>query len=219
MAENKFHHEEIYRGKDYPKKLTGLVTVCGAGALGSNLIDSLTRQGFSKIRVIDMDRVETHNIGTQVWSLRDCGAMKVAALKTKVFQSTELELDTVDKEMTAANVKQLLKGSVLAVDCFDNHKSRKILQDYCRSVKIPLFHLGLQGDFGECIYDEFYKVPGDPSEGDICDYPLARNIILLTVIVGAEEILDHFLSPKPRHKNWSITLKDLSIRELRLSLT
>ena len=214
MAENKFHHEEIYRGKDYPKKLTGLVTVCGAGALGSNLIDSLTRQGFSKIRVVDMDRVETHNIGTQVWSIRDCGAMKTAALKTKVFQSTEYELETIDKELTAANVKQITKGSALVVDCFDNHKARKILQDYCREAKIPLLHTGLFADYGEAVWDERYKVPGDPGEGDVCDYPLARNIILLTVIVAAEEILDFFLNAKPRKKNWSITLKDLKIKEM-----
>ena len=219
MAENKFHHEEIYRGKDYPKKLTGLVTVCGAGALGSNLIDSLTRQGFSNLRVIDMDRVETHNIGTQVWSIRDIGSMKTAALKTKVFQNTEHEVDAVDKELTAANAKKFLKDSALVVDCFDNTKARQILQDYCRAAKLTCIHMGLQGGYGEVIYDEFYKVPKDPIGGDICDYPLARNIILLTVIVGAEEILDHFLAEKPRHKNWSITLKDLSIRELRLSLT
>ena len=214
MAENKFHHEEIYRGKDYPKKLTGLVTVCGAGALGSNLIDSLTRQGFSNLRVIDMDRVETHNIGTQVWSIRDIGSMKTAALKTKVFQNTEHEVDAVDKELTAANAKKFLKDSALVVDCFDNTKARQILQDHCRAAKLTLLHTGLFADYGEVVWDEKYKVPKDPGEGGICDYPLARNIILLTTIVAAEEMIDFFLNAKPRRKNWSITLKDLKIKEM-----
>jgi len=214
MAENKFHHEEIYRGKDYPKKLTGLITVCGAGALGSNLVDSLTRQGFSKIRVVDMDRVETHNIGTQVWTIRDCGAMKTAALKTKVFASTETELETVDKELTTANVKQITKDSTLVLDCFDNNSSRTILQNYCQTNKIPLLRTGLFADYGEVVWGERYRVPKDVEGGDICDYPLARNIILLTVAVASEEILDFFLAVKPRHQSWSITLKDLKISKL-----
>ena len=190
------------------------MVVCGAGALGSNLVDGLTRQGFSNIRVIDMDRVETHNIGTQVWTLRDCGALKTAALKTKVFGNTEIEIETVDKQLTAANVKQLLKGAALVVDGFDNSASRKFVQDHCRSAKIPCLHAGLFADYGEVMWDERYKVPGDPGEGDVCDYPLARNIILLTVVVAQEEILDFFLNPKPRKKNWSITLKDLKIKEM-----
>ena len=214
MAENKFHHEEIYRGRDYVKKLQGKITVCGAGALGSNLIDTLVRQGFPTINVIDKDRVETHNIGTQVWTLRDIGMMKTAALKTKVFQATEQEIGVVDKELTTANVKKLLQDATLVVDCFDNHAARKIVQDYCRSAKINLLHTGLFADYGEVMWDERYKVPNDPGEGDICDYPLARNIIMLTVITAAEEILDFFLNAKPRRKNWSITLKDLKIKEM-----
>jgi molybdopterin/thiamine biosynthesis adenylyltransferase len=210
MANSKIHHEEIYRGKDFAKKLTGLVTVCGAGALGSNLVDNLTRQGFSKIRVIDMDRVETHNLNTQVWNERDIGAMKVAALRTKVFANMGLEIETFDKELTATTVDKMLKGSALVVDCFDNHKARKLVQEYCRAKKIPCLHLGLFSDYGEVFWDEKYKVPQN-SEGDVCDYPLARNVILLTVAAGSEEILEFFLAPKPRRFGWSITLKDLRI--------
>ena len=90
----------------------------------------------------------------------------------------------------------------------------KFVQDHCRSAKIPCLHAGLFADYGEVMWDERYKVPGDPGEGDVCDYPLARNIILLTVVVAQEEILDFFLNPKPRKKNWSITLKDLKIKEM-----
>jgi molybdopterin/thiamine biosynthesis adenylyltransferase len=216
MAENKFYHEIILRGKDYIQKLQGRITVCGAGALGSNLVDSLIRQGFNSIRVIDMDRIETHNIGTQIWSMRDIGRMKTAALVDKVYCASEAEIDAVDKELTSANAKKYLKDSVLVVDCFDNQQSRKLVQDYCRANRIPLIHGGLFADFGQVTYDEFYKVPSDQVEGDVCDYPLARNIILLTVVVMAEEILDFFLSSKPRKKNWTITLKDLRINELKL---
>jgi molybdopterin-synthase adenylyltransferase len=210
MATNKFHHEEIYQGKDYTKKLQSLVTICGVGALGSNLLDTLSRQGFSNLRGIDKDRVETHNLGTQFWNERDVGALKVAAAKTKVFANIGVEIDAVDKELTAANVEKLLRGSALVVDCFDNNLARQIIQTHCRAKKIPCLHADLFEDYGEIVWDDRYKVPKD-SNGDVCDYPLARDIIMLTVTVTSAEIKDLFLATKPRNQSWSITLKDLKI--------
>jgi molybdopterin/thiamine biosynthesis adenylyltransferase len=215
MANSKFHHEEIYRGKNLTEKLSKhTLTVCGAGALGSNLIDNLTRQGFTNIKVIDKDRVETHNLNTQVYNEADIGALKVDALKNKVFRNIGAEVEAVSKELTPANVKQLLKKSTLVVDCFDNNKARRTIQDEVRVRNIPCLHVGLYEDYGEVIWDENYKVPKDQAEGDVCDYPLARNIAMLACVVATEEILSFCLQDKPRYGNWSITLKDLAIRPL-----
>src|SRR5580698_3514871 len=115
MANSKFHHEEISRGKDLTTKLNVPITVCGAGALGSNLIDSLTRTGFSKITVIDMDRVDTHNLNTQVYADTDIGSLKVDALKNRIFRNIGTEIEAINKELTAANVKQLLKKAKVVV--------------------------------------------------------------------------------------------------------
>ncbi|NIQ16397.1 MAG: hypothetical protein GTO02_18995 [Candidatus Dadabacteria bacterium] len=103
----------------------------------------------------------------------------------------------------------------MVIDAFDNSASRQLIQDECRRAKIPLLHVGLFGMYGEIVHDEIYRVPKD-SEEDICDYPLARNIILLTVTAATEEILDLCLSPKPRKTSWSVTLKDLTIKPLML---
>lgn len=208
-------HEEIYRGQDYKEKLAQhRITVCGAGALGSNLIDNLTRQGFTNLKVIDKDRVDTHNLNTQVYSENDIGALKADALKNKVFRNVGAEIEAINKELTAANAKALLKGSTLVVDMFDNNAGRTLVQNEVRARKIPCLHTGLYEDYGEVIWDEKYRIPKDQAEGDSCDYPLARNIAMLAVIVATEEILDFCLNPKPRRGNWSITLKDFAIRTL-----
>jgi tRNA A37 threonylcarbamoyladenosine dehydratase len=89
----KFAHEEAYRGDDLLRKLEKQVVICGAGALGSNLADTLYRQGFTKVRVIDMDRVEGHNVNTQFYGSNDVGAMKVNALKTRLFRDTGVEIE------------------------------------------------------------------------------------------------------------------------------
>lgn len=213
MANSKFHHEEIYRGKDLAARLNVPITVCGAGAIGSNLIDNLTRQGFSKLSVIDMDRVEVHNLNTQIYAEADVGALKVDALKNRVFRNIGVEIDAVNKELTASNVKQLLKKASILVDCFDNNKARQLVQDFAREKKTPCLHVGLNGDYAEVIWDVKYRVPKDQTEGDICDYPLARNIAMLAVIVATEELLSFQLSQPPRFQDWSITLKDLAIRK------
>jgi len=68
-------------------------------------------------------------------------------------------------------------------------------------------------DYGEVYWNNQYKVPrnSEDNDQDVCDYPLARNIIVLTVAVLAEEILNYCLATKPRRNNWTITLKDLTI--------
>ena len=56
---DKFYHEGLYRGDNALEKLGQIrLTVCGAGAVGSNLVNNLVRQGIRKITVIDFDRVE-----------------------------------------------------------------------------------------------------------------------------------------------------------------
>jgi molybdopterin/thiamine biosynthesis adenylyltransferase len=211
MANSKFHHEEIYRGADLIKRLGARsIVVCGDGAIGSNLMDTLARQGFSRLRVIDMDRVETHNINTQVFEESDVGALKVSATQNRIFRTVGIEVDTVSKRLEAKNVKKLLKGADLVVDGFDNFESRQLLQEHCRAQKIPCLHAGLNTDYGEVVWDEIYMVP-KATDGDICDYPLARNLALFVVSIAAEEIIDFCLADEPRRQSWRITLKDLKI--------
>lgn len=214
----KFLHEQAYRGEDLLKKLgSKQITICGGGALGSHLADTLARQGVTDMRVIDMDRVEEHNINTQVYGESDIGAQKAQALMNRLFNDTGIEIDAVAKELNAGNAKKLLKGSGLVVDTFDNSESRQIVYDFCQENGIECLHAGMFETYGEVVWQEAYTVPGDSvdGEGDVCDYPLARNLVTFVVSMAAEEIVDFMTSKKPRKKNWSITLKDMNIGSYR----
>ena len=61
------------------------------------------------------------------------------------------------------------------------------------------------------IWNDRYRVPGDAGQ-EVCDYPLARNLVLLTVAVTGETIVRHVLGNE--QSNWSITLVDFAIRPL-----
>src|SRR3954471_6052347 len=67
------------------------VVICGAGALGSNLADNLARQGVARIAAIDHDRVEEHNVGTQLYGENEVGVWKVEALRNRLFRATGAE--------------------------------------------------------------------------------------------------------------------------------
>ena len=211
MANSKFHHEEIYRGKEAVQKLGDtLVVICGAGALGSNLAEGLVRQGFTKLRIIDMDRVEEHNLNTQTFDEADVGAKKATAVQSRAFRAVGVDIDAVDKEMTSGNIKKFLKGAGIVVDVFDNMDSRQMIQDYCRSKKVPCLHAGVNADYGEVVWDEKYRVSNANQEGDVCDYPLARNLSMFIVLIASEEIVNFCLEEGERRSH-SFTLKDMKI--------
>ena len=215
MASNKFLHEEIYRGEGLVDRLSKThIAICGAGALGSNLADTLARQGFGNLTSIDMDRVEQHNINTQLFGDEDVGALKVDALRNRIFRAVGIEINTFNKRMDAKNAKKFLKGSNLVIDTLDNSESRQMVQDQTRKLKIPCLHAGMFEGYGEVAWDDVYMVPKD-GEGDVCEYPLARNIVMLVVAITAEEILDYCLADKPRNQSWAITLGDLKIQPYR----
>jgi molybdopterin/thiamine biosynthesis adenylyltransferase len=207
---NTLIHEEKFRGPGLLKKMAEQeIIVCGAGAIGSNLIENMARQGFKKITVIDFDRVDDHNRHTQIFGRRDIGQMKVSAVQARIYDMTGVNAVPVPKKLEASNVKKLLTAGALVVDGFDNSDSRRLVADHCRANKILCLHAGLYKDYAEVHWNEGYRVP-EPVKGlDVCEYPLARNIIMMAITVATEVIIRYL--EKGTFENYSITLGDMKI--------
>jgi molybdopterin-synthase adenylyltransferase len=209
-----FFHEQLYRSNAVMAKLKNYpVTICGAGALGANIAENLTRCGFEKLTVIDRDRIEERNLSTQPYYRSDVGAFKAKILANNLYRAIGTKVDAKTKELTPANVNQLLQDSQLIIDVFDNSVARQILKDYADKFSIPCLHAGLAVDYAEVIWNEFYRVPSEVND-DVCDYPLARNLVILTVAVVCETIISFIATAEQR--NFTITLKDLSVQSLFL---
>ncbi|NEO79107.1 ThiF family adenylyltransferase [Moorena sp. SIO4G3] len=207
-----FFHEQLYRSsqvmaelRDYP------VTVCGAGALGANITENLARSGFGKLKVIDCDRIEERNLSTQPYYRSDIGAHKAKILANSLYQAVGVKLEAKVKELTTANSKQLLKNSTLVIDTFDNSVARQAVKDYCDNSQIPCLHVGLAEDYSEIIWNENYRVPS-PVNDDVCDYPLARNLVLMTTAVATEVIIEFISTTKKL--DFTFTLRDLTIKAI-----
>jgi molybdopterin/thiamine biosynthesis adenylyltransferase len=212
VVPGKLHHEQLYRGEEPMKRLSVLrIALCGAGALGSNLADNLVRQGVGKLRVIDLDRVQKHNVSTQIYGEAEIGAFKVEALRNRLFRATGVEIESIRKELNEQNARQVLKDVDLIIDTFDNSRSRRIVQETSRALGIPCVHAGLFADYGEIVWDENYRIPRDVGR-DVCDYPLARNLVMLTVAVASELVVRFTMTGEQSSR--SITLKDFAVREM-----
>ena len=209
-----FYHETLYRGADALDRLASTrLTVCGAGAVGSNLINNLARQGVRRLTVIDDDRIEAHNVGTQAYAESDVGAFKAKVLQSEVFRAVGIEITAVRKRLTERNVGRLLTGADLVVDGFDNHVSRSLVTDHCCEKGIPCLHVGLSADYAEVLWNDGYRVPRDvdAAGADVCDYPMARNLIQFAVALASESIVRFILANEQR--NTSFTLRDLQIND------
>ncbi len=203
-------HERLYRGDDALAKLSAFnVALCGAGALGSLLADNLVRQGLRRLSVIDFDRVEAHNAGTQLYGQGDIGAFKVDVLRAHCYRAAAVEITAFAERLDSRTVKKCLRGADLAIDTFDNAASRRVVADYARANGLPCVHVGLNEDYGEVRWNEVYRIPSDVAEGDVCNYPLARNLIVLTVATASEAVLRFAL--EGRKENFGLTLRDLTI--------
>jgi molybdopterin/thiamine biosynthesis adenylyltransferase len=205
-----YMHEALYRGRARIDLLgTKTLLICGAGAVGSLLTDNLARQGCRKLSVVDFDRVELHNTGTQLYGRGDVGAFKVDVLRAHCFRATGVEITCANSRFEERTAPRLLAGADLVIDTFDNSASRRLVSERCRGTGMACLHLGMNADYGQVHWDHGYRVPADVVEGDICDYPLARNLILILVAAGSESILRFLLDGEQR--NYSITLRDLRI--------
>ncbi|BAY63127.1 UBA/THIF-type NAD/FAD binding protein [Calothrix brevissima NIES-22] len=209
-----FFHEQLYRSNAVMKKLKDYpVTICGAGALGANITENLARSGFDKLTVIDRDRIEERNLSTQPYYRSDVGAFKAKILANNLYRAIGTKIDSKTKELTPANTSQLLKDSQLIIDAFDNSIARQAVKDYAAQCHIPCLHAGLSADYAELIWNDVYRVPSDVND-DICDYPLARNLVMLTVAVACEAAISFIATAEQR--NFTITLKDMSVQTLVL---
>ncbi|MCF4970400.1 HesA/MoeB/ThiF family protein [Nostoc sp. CMAA1605] len=207
-----FFHEQLYRSNAVMAKLKNYpVTICGAGALGANIAENLARSGFDKLTVIDCDHIEERNLSTQPYYRGDVGAFKAKILANNLYRAIGTKIDAKTKELTSENTSQLLKDSQLIIDVFDNSVARQAVKDYADQFQIPCIHAGLSADYAEVIWNEVYRVPSDVND-DVCDYPLARNLVMLTVAVTCEAIIS-FIATKEQ-RSFTITLKDLAVQSL-----
>lgn len=207
--ERLLNHERAYRDAALLARMASTrVLLCGAGAVGSNLAHNLARQGYGALSVVDRDRVDAANLSTQTYRKADLGAQKAVALRNDVFRIAGVEIEAHAEDFTERTAARLCTGAAVVVDGFDNAASRALVSRTARGLGLPCLHVGLAGDYAEVLWDPAWICPSGQGE-DVCDYPLARNLIVLATAV-ASEVLVGWLATGTM-AGYTITLRDLAV--------
>lgn len=194
-------HESLYRPDGVVvKRKQAKILLCGGGALGSWLSDLLSRQGYWSQTVLDRDKVEDANFGTQNFGRADVGRPKATQIRANAFRRYGVIVKDVNKSLTRDNAYSLVKGFDLVVDLFDNGESRELVRVTCEAGNIPCLHSGLAAmGFFQVQWNERYITPRTVLGSDVeapCEYPMAANLVLMCVAATAEMINRFFESGK-----------------------
>lgn len=93
-------------------------SVVGAGGIGSPTILALSKMGAKYINVYDFDKVEEHNLGSQMYPKDAIGKYKVDAIADLVMQFEGLEIYTHRDRYSGCD-------SEIVISAVDSMKSRK----------------------------------------------------------------------------------------------
>ena len=127
------------------------VTIVGVGGLGCPVALYLTAAGVGRITLIDKEKIELSNLNRQIlhWSV-DIGKFKTFSAIEKLSKLNPLiKFESYEREIEKENIRELIKGSNVVVDCLDNWKTRFILNEACVSERIPLVHAGVHSWYGQ----------------------------------------------------------------------
>ena len=170
-------------GEDGQKKLLGSkVFLCGCGALGTVLAETLTRAGVGFLRVVDRDFVEYSNLQRQVLfdenDIAEQLPKSVAAARKLTKINSDVTIEPIVADVDYTNIKEFAEGVDLILDGTDNFEIRFLINDVSLELNIPWVYAGCISSHGQsmpifpnesaclrCLIDS----PPDPGSTETCD--------------------------------------------------
>ena len=171
------------------------VAVVGAGALGTVISNHMVRAGVGFTRIIDRDIIEWSNLQRQtLYDEADAAEAKPKALAAAEKLSkvnSQVQIEPMVTDLTAANAERLLRDVDLILDGTDNFATRFLINDVAVLHRLPWIYAGAVASRGmvapflpdgpcfRCLF------PDDPdhAHGETCD--TVGVIGPLTDIVGS----------------------------------
>jgi len=214
----------------------GRVLLCGCGALGSAIADSLVRAGVGFLRIVDRDFVELSNLQRQVlFDEQDIAEQlpkAIAAARKLAKINSDVTLDPLVADIDHTNILALADGVDLILDGMDNFETRFLINDAALERHLPWVYGGCVGSHGQvlpiipgetaCLRCLIGDVPG-PGMTETCDTAgvigPAVNVVAalqvtaaLKILTGQRELLEPVLTIVDV---WDGTLRRMSVANLR----
>jgi len=117
------------------------VLVAGCGALGTVTATQLVRAGVGRVRIVDRDFIEYHNLQRQVIfteeDVRDQIPKATAAERHLRRVNSSVEVEGIVDDINFASIQRLVQGVDLIVDGLDNLETRYLINDAALKYDIP----------------------------------------------------------------------------------
>jgi adenylyltransferase/sulfurtransferase len=143
-------------GEDGQRRLAAArALVCGCGALGSVIAETLVRAGVGFVRIVDRDFVELNNLQRQVlYDEQDVadGLPKAIAATNKLRRiNSEVTIEPVVADVTHHNIVQLAGDVDVFIDGTDNFATRFLINDFAIKHNKPWIYGGCIGAEGQSM--------------------------------------------------------------------
>jgi adenylyltransferase/sulfurtransferase len=133
----------------------GRALVCGCGALGSVIANTLVRAGVGFVRIVDRDFLELNNLQRQVlYDEQDVadGLPKAVAAANKLRRiNSAVTIEPIVADVTHRNIAALADDVDVIVDGTDNFAVRFLLNDYAVKHGKPWIYGGSIGAEGQTM--------------------------------------------------------------------
>lgn len=123
------------------------VAVVGVGGLGSIIAEHLAHMGFSRIALVDFDRLETANMNRIVGACfadAEAGKLKVEAVRDHLLAiNPKAHVKVLPCDVFDDRVEAVIADSDWVLVATDNHASRFHVQELCFKYFVPFITAGV----------------------------------------------------------------------------
>ncbi|UCH00111.1 MAG: ThiF family adenylyltransferase [Deltaproteobacteria bacterium] len=140
-------------GEEGQRKLgNSCVVIFGCGALGTIIATSLVRAGVGKIRIIDRDFIEYHNLQRQVLfnedDIRNQLPKAIAAERHLRKVNSSVDIEGIVADVNFTNIERFIHDAHIILDGLDNFETRYLINDVSLRHKIPWIYGGAISSIG-----------------------------------------------------------------------
>jgi molybdopterin-synthase adenylyltransferase len=126
--------------------------VIGCGALGTVIASGLVRAGVGRVRIVDRDFIEYHNLQRQILfdedDIKDNLPKAVAAERRLRKVNSSIQIEGIVSDVNHTNIEKLVEGADVIVDGLDNFEARLLINDVSLKHNIPWIYGGAVGSTG-----------------------------------------------------------------------
>jgi molybdopterin/thiamine biosynthesis adenylyltransferase len=206
------------------------VLLIGCGGLGHAASQYLVSSGIGHLTLVDGDKVELSNLQRQLLfrdSDKGFNKAKIAARQLKQL-NPYVQIGADDQYFSADNADALLAKADWVLDCTDNFKSRKLINQLCQQHQISLLSAAAIAQQGQlmlwpfahnqspcysCLFPELTDQSGNCSSIGV--------LAPLLGVIGAMQamlLIQQIIQPDTQAKFWQFAGQELSLKSYALPL-